>query len=223
MKIRTGFVSNSSSSSFVVAFPHEPDGVQDLHRMLFGDNERHEIVSRYNYPGDTPISSELAAAFLWERILDQREMTPERRAQEIRDGITGEEYLTTNADLQALLPFGPSDGADAALWQRCCREIEAGKDRTDLVAALCGKEPKCEMFTRLGDSKIDETWATYFSKTDALDAVLDAAQMRKVLSELSPGVALYSFNFSDHESGVEGVLESSTVFDGVKHWYLSNH
>src|SRR5674476_1326593 len=37
MKIRNGFVSNSSSSSFIVAFPEKPTSVMHLQKMLFGD------------------------------------------------------------------------------------------------------------------------------------------------------------------------------------------
>lgn len=37
MKIRNGFVSNSSSSSFVVAFEHVPKTKSELKKMLFGD------------------------------------------------------------------------------------------------------------------------------------------------------------------------------------------
>ncbi len=35
MKIRNGFVSNSSSSSFVVAFPEKPKTEQELRDMMF--------------------------------------------------------------------------------------------------------------------------------------------------------------------------------------------
>ncbi len=35
MKTRNGFVSNSSSSSFVVAFPKKPKSVEDVHKMMF--------------------------------------------------------------------------------------------------------------------------------------------------------------------------------------------
>jgi len=37
MKIRQGFVSNSSSSSFVVAFPKKPESVEDVKDMMFGN------------------------------------------------------------------------------------------------------------------------------------------------------------------------------------------
>ena len=39
MKIRNGFVSNSSSSSFVVVFPREPKSAEDVKNMLFDEKQ----------------------------------------------------------------------------------------------------------------------------------------------------------------------------------------
>ena len=39
MKIRNGFVSNSSSSSFVVAFPKKPKSYDDVYEMMFNSKE----------------------------------------------------------------------------------------------------------------------------------------------------------------------------------------
>ena len=39
MKVRSGFVSNSSSSSFIVAFPQVPGSVDEVRALLFGDVE----------------------------------------------------------------------------------------------------------------------------------------------------------------------------------------
>lgn len=46
MKVRQGYVSNSSSSSFFVAFGDPPESVEELKEMLFGD------VSHYHWDGD---------------------------------------------------------------------------------------------------------------------------------------------------------------------------
>jgi hypothetical protein len=37
MKIRIGFVSNSSSSSFIVAFRNKPKTVEEIKKLMFGD------------------------------------------------------------------------------------------------------------------------------------------------------------------------------------------
>lgn len=44
MKIRNGFVSNSSSSSFVVLFSHEPQNEEDLKEMMFKEWRWDEII-----------------------------------------------------------------------------------------------------------------------------------------------------------------------------------
>lgn len=42
MKIRSGFVSNSSSSSFIVAFDRYPESPEDIKELLFGSEERYK-------------------------------------------------------------------------------------------------------------------------------------------------------------------------------------
>lgn len=39
MKIRKGFVSNSSSSSFIVSLDRKPESARELQRVLFGSEE----------------------------------------------------------------------------------------------------------------------------------------------------------------------------------------
>jgi len=45
MKIRNRFVSNSSSSSFIVAFNDDPGSSEELRKMMFGNKKMHEGYS----------------------------------------------------------------------------------------------------------------------------------------------------------------------------------
>jgi hypothetical protein len=42
MKIRDGFVSNSSSSSFIVAFKKKPESIKEMQEALFGDKTEYQ-------------------------------------------------------------------------------------------------------------------------------------------------------------------------------------
>ena len=55
MKIRNGFVSNSSSSSFVIAFPHKPKSIEETGNMIFGQgyNPNERVDYEYNDTGFT--------------------------------------------------------------------------------------------------------------------------------------------------------------------------
>ena len=48
MKIRQGFVSNSSSSSFVVAFPTTPKSVLEVQKIVFGEQQEYHNPFYYN-------------------------------------------------------------------------------------------------------------------------------------------------------------------------------
>lgn len=68
MKIRQGFVSNSSSSSFIVAFPKELElSVPVVQHLLFGENK---VVCAYDHLGS--ISTESAAEQVVNDMIDQK-------------------------------------------------------------------------------------------------------------------------------------------------------
>ncbi len=71
MKIRNGFVSNSSSSSFIVAFPRKPKNARDVQTILFGD------VKEIHDPWDDAIkiSTTSIATRVWN---DMKGQTPNK-------------------------------------------------------------------------------------------------------------------------------------------------
>lgn len=79
MKIRLGFVSNSSSSSFVVAFPRVPESAEDVQEMVFED----DCCLYYN-------GNRLSAKNASQIIFD--EMTAPATQEKLIDALGGDYY-----------------------------------------------------------------------------------------------------------------------------------
>ena len=82
MKIRNGFVSNSSSSSFIVSFDKVPQNPNELCSLLFPDG-RKEYHSPYN---DDWWSVEQVTSIVWEDLVGQVCLTKKDIADEFRGG-----------------------------------------------------------------------------------------------------------------------------------------
>lgn len=48
MKIRNGFISNSSSSNFIVGFPHKPQSIDDTFNMMFSGYDKNTSIGEYD-------------------------------------------------------------------------------------------------------------------------------------------------------------------------------
>jgi len=67
MKTRNGFVSNSSSSSFIVVFPRKPESVVDVKTMLFAGRENIPVKFRWD-DGVAKVSNDELAAQIFSDI-----------------------------------------------------------------------------------------------------------------------------------------------------------
>jgi len=90
MKIRSGFVSNSSSSSFIVAFPSVPNTVEELQEMIFGDEKIYpnpyiwEANDRYGWP------AEEVAETVWKDLQSRGTITREQALEAAQNGYLDE-------------------------------------------------------------------------------------------------------------------------------------
>lgn len=85
MKIRTGFVSNSSSSSFLVVFPKIPKSKEECKKIVFGDRTSVTFV-------DDPIPTERVAETIFADIKEQKPLTVKKvkdRMREMASGLPG--------------------------------------------------------------------------------------------------------------------------------------
>ena len=81
MKIREGFVSNSSSSSFIVAFKEVPKSEQELKELLYGDEQ--EVKS--GWMQEEPISTERLARHVWNDLKNSKPLS----LSELGDALHG--------------------------------------------------------------------------------------------------------------------------------------
>lgn len=81
MKTRNGFVSNSSSSNFIVAFSQVPETIDELKHMMFGDVETIEAL----WDWQNPVSTHEMAEVVF-RDMEKGEVDHQRIVEEVKMG-----------------------------------------------------------------------------------------------------------------------------------------
>jgi len=140
MKIRNGFVSNSSSSSFVVAFPKKPDTAEDVKEMMFGKQEWH-YAGYYSDTGDVPTKDIADAVF--KEVEDKESASKLKVYKAIRHGYFDSYLLPellpgscSSWDETRDLKFPEDEKAIRAIWDKS--EKTNDQRAMDIVNAFLG-------------------------------------------------------------------------------------
>jgi len=137
MKKRNGFVSNSSSSSFVVAFKDVPESAEELEKMLFGADT--EYPNPYPWEGATPCwPSGMVAEIVFRDMKD--EATKEEMIESVRGG-----YLDGSPDYHDFEDkTAKGDRFDTIDWDAYYAALDEWSDKK--LAEFQAAHPGCKFF-----------------------------------------------------------------------------
>lgn len=195
MKIRSGFISNSSSSSFVVGFKNRPTSADEIHRLLFG--EESGVIEVYGYG----LPTRVAAEQVFNDIQGQQPATSDQIFENIRSGyFPGYPEYDYRRDRESdkLRKEFEQKFPDAGYWAEKTDDKEA-KAFADRIREVMESE-----------------WAEDHRKTD--EAALKYWESQK---HLFTDCQVYLFEYAD--DGGQCVLEHGDIFCRLPHLVISRH
>ena len=199
MKTRTGFVSNSSSSSFIIGLSNEPSCVEDVHKELFDTDEVRELEALYD--GDDTYTT-----------LDV--------AQQVYNDVSEKAYTTINTGKNAILEnikSGWFEGmpdynyydAESTKFRRKYREETGEEIHYD-------KTPK-DIWKKYQNIQKKESEERRKELDKAADRLFE--KHRDKFSDKK----IYFLSYSDNDGSFQSFMEHGGIFNNIPNITISNH
>jgi hypothetical protein len=246
MKIRNGFVSNSSSSSFIVVFNKKPENIEELNEMMFNNGIDDIFVGNTwnnNYPNKEIVS----------KVFDEIDDISMAKDDIFNffENSSRYYYWGSNFSGEGELYFA----TDEKLTEKL-RELYIEKDKFEKLEAkfkdLSDKEITKDVEKELGYSRPkynEDNYNVFHNKFDDMkkgnknfkyflyynDIMRDFdVKLNEIeqMANLNDSEQFYndhkdshicSFEFSDNSGDLESLLEHSDIFNKLPNIRISNH
>jgi len=197
MKIRTGFVSNSSSSSFIVGFKRRPQTAEEVHQVLFGTEPA--VITVYDFG----LPTNVAAQKVFDDIQKQQPATRDQILEVVRDGYfdtrPSRDYNGEKPSDIMLKEFRGKYPDIESYWDG--EKIADPEAKALAVKIAAVRNAEWDEERRLDDIAADEYLDTQMPKFE--------------------GCEVYLFSYAD--DGGECVMEHGDIFHNLVHIVISNH
>ena len=228
MKIRNGFVSNSSSSSFLVFFPKEINNKEELYELMWNERNEKSIQSSWDFIDEKTKKDNNINKFKdFVRSYNSLNMT----FDEFKDSATNDVFKDIKKQ-------GPNNYLYAL--SEISGEIWADNDGTyningEIIKNLNDIKLQVEEFKKLENMKSNFNWDIK-NADDIYEDLENEINNRYVIGIISDtldeieqyvdkhkGMVFYSFTFSDESGTYFSIMEHGGIFGDLPVYVESKH
>lgn len=202
MKIRNGFVSNSSSSSFIIGLDKKPKSIEDVEKAFFPNKEN----VRADYYDDC-LSSLIASQKIWHQLEGQKPLTEKKIIEEIRNG-----YYDGHPSYDEYTHYW--DEVDDLRKQY---KTQTNQEFFDWVEGK--SKPNKPINKKLYD-KISKKIQKIVDDKEKFNRKR-ATEYYNSVKHIIKNKKVFVLSFADN--GGEGIMEHGNAFDNVPHITISHH
>jgi hypothetical protein len=199
MKTRTGFVSNSSSSSFIIGLSNKPSCVEDVHKELFDTDEVRELEALYDE--DEKYTTLDVAQQVYEDVSKQKPTNLDKGKKEILENI--------NSGWFEGMPDYNYYDTESTKFRRKYREETGEEIHYD-------KTPKdiWEKYQNIQKKESEE-------RRKELDKA--ANRLFEKYRDKFADKKIYFLSYSDNDGSFQAFMEHGGIFDKIPNITISNH
>jgi len=233
MKIRNGFVSNSSSSSFIVVWDKQPESAEEIRKILFGDAKYH---TAYNDDVSTELMSE--TIFKETKKASLEDINDEQSQLFYFDTYTGWDNQEPHWESvgykpnEDLMDKYAEEKIKLKVMDDECRKIldKYSREERTRIQRKFKLERILEDGEELTDSEklfinTEEKWneirQKMWSENETWEQLIEESTTALVEDHKDNFIAIYEF--SDNDGTLYSTLEHGDVFDNLTHWRISKH
>jgi len=202
MKIRNGFVSNSSSSSFILKLPHYPTSYQDMKKMLLGDEDPMVLT----YYDDEAFPTRRIIEIIYNDVIDE---LGQNRNNSI-ESISGEEFSISEYSL---------DEYDSKITSSNKEEYNKLKRRYKMVAR--------DITNAYGEQKNDESSKglinSLYEEEEEIGNKMGELIIKSIKEQSLNTDIFLTLSYSDNNGSLMSFIEHSDILNPITMSKISHH
>jgi hypothetical protein len=229
MKTRSGFVSNSSSSSFVVVFNKKPESVEDVKRQLF--NNQDGTIKFYDY--DEKTYDEISNR-VFNDLKNKDLATVEELANEFENLINSDFYECTQHGKNAqavsdLIRTCYPDPIDDDFMEKLYQDAYVEEDRPKIMdllfqldefESLEGMKEDIETFRdKIRNHLLEIQNISYDARREKAEELAKSRAIQFIIDHEGWWYTILEYGDEDGD----GLMEHCNIFRHIEHIHISKH